>query len=553
MMVDVSDAPAEKQPRAEGCADAYEVGSVLGKGGFATVKLVTRRADGAKFALKVFNKGGSNQAAVEHERSILTLLGLHRHIVSLVDHFVLDGAPTFVMELADGGEVFEQMAQHGAFSEAQAASVMRQVALALSYMHSLHVAHRDLKPENLLLTHEGRAGGRDGRVGGSAHELTRGGSGLLPHEQHVKVADVGMAARCAPSDPPLVARCGTAVYMAPEVASAKMSKCGYGGGYGTAIDLWSLGCVLYALLGGYLAFDPRNELPDKAVMERVRRNEWSFAGPTWAYVSPAAKQLITALLQPEPTKRLTADALLRMPWVSAGGAHSTPLLGSDAALMRFNAGRKVWRAAVAAAALFARTPLAAEHSASALVTSNGNSKGAGGKGGAGVSGHLAPAAAAAARSMARMRASKPLPAHVLNELRASFALFDLNGDGRIDGDEMRQAVRSLGGGMEDEEALGMADTDGDGLISFEEYVSRTRGLYDDSGLALRAAFDLFDKDGSGDIDRSELSVMLRKLGFEWQGAHVFEAADTNGDGKVSFGEFVSLFGKVARENSRSGG
>lgn len=53
-------------------------------------------------------------------------------------------------------------------------------------------------------------------------------------------------------------------------------------------------------------------------------------------------------------------------------------------------------------------------------------------------------------------------------------------------------------------------------------------------MALRQAFELFDADGSGYIDRSELSLMLRKLGFGWQGAHVFEAADADGDGKVSF-------------------
>ena len=39
--------------------------------------------------------------------------------------------------------------------------------------------------------------------------------------------------------------------------------------------------------------------------------------------------------------------------------------------------------------------------------------------------------------------------------------------------------------------------------------------------------------------------MLRKLGFEWQGAHVFEAADTNNDGKVDFEEFLAVFGDAA--------
>jgi hypothetical protein len=62
---------------------------------------------------------------------------------------------------------------------------------------------------------------------------------------------------------------------------------------------------------------------------------------------------------------------------------------------------------------------------------------------------------------------------------------------------------------------------------------------------MRAVFDLFDLDGSGDIDRSELSVMLRKLGFEWQGVHVFEAADTNGDGRVDYDEFLACFGQAS--------
>ena len=70
-------------------------------------------------------------------------------------------------------------------------------------------------------------------------------------------------------------------------------------------------------------------------------------------------------------------------------------------------------------------------------------------------------------------------------------------------------------------------------------------LHDNSAAALRTAFDAFDLDGSGGIDRSELSVMLRKLGFAWQGAHIFEAADTDGDGRVDFDEFVACFGQAA--------
>jgi calcium/calmodulin-dependent protein kinase I len=127
----------------------YEVGEILGEGAFATVRLAVRKADGAQFAIKLINKQTSPEEQVQNELDILRLLGLHRHIVSLVDSFVLPTARAFVMELADGGEVFERICEKGAYSEADAASVVRQVALALAFMHSLGVAHRDLKPENL--------------------------------------------------------------------------------------------------------------------------------------------------------------------------------------------------------------------------------------------------------------------------------------------------------------------------------------------------------------------------------------------------------------------
>ena len=88
----------------------YDVGDVLGEGAFATVKLATRKADGQKFAMKLIRQGGMTAAQVEHERDILVLLGLHRHIVSLVDNFVLPDETAFVMELADGGvEVVAQL------------------------------------------------------------------------------------------------------------------------------------------------------------------------------------------------------------------------------------------------------------------------------------------------------------------------------------------------------------------------------------------------------------------------------------------------------------
>ena len=60
-----------------------------------------------------------------------------------------------VLELVEGGELFDKIVKDGAFSEKDAAKLIRKITEALQYLHEKKVCHRDLKPENLLLTSRG--------------------------------------------------------------------------------------------------------------------------------------------------------------------------------------------------------------------------------------------------------------------------------------------------------------------------------------------------------------------------------------------------------------
>ena len=68
-------------------AAKYELGDLLGEGSFATVRLAVRRSDQARFAVKLIDRDGTPTAEALHERDILKTLGLHRHVVSLIDFF----------------------------------------------------------------------------------------------------------------------------------------------------------------------------------------------------------------------------------------------------------------------------------------------------------------------------------------------------------------------------------------------------------------------------------------------------------------------------------
>eukprot|EP00639_Heterosigma_akashiwo_P021666 CAMPEP_0206411436 /NCGR_PEP_ID=MMETSP0294-20121207/33283_1 /ASSEMBLY_ACC=CAM_ASM_000327 /TAXON_ID=39354 /ORGANISM="Heterosigma akashiwo, Strain CCMP2393" /LENGTH=76 /DNA_ID=CAMNT_0053872165 /DNA_START=27 /DNA_END=253 /DNA_ORIENTATION=+ len=61
------------------------------------------------------------------------------------------------MELVSGGELFEHLIAHGAYSEADAARLLRGVASALAFLHSAGIVHLDVKPENLMLSDAGPA------------------------------------------------------------------------------------------------------------------------------------------------------------------------------------------------------------------------------------------------------------------------------------------------------------------------------------------------------------------------------------------------------------
>ena len=531
--------------------DEWTMGATLGEGAFATVRLATpKKGNGLPVACKFINKGLTDEAQAKHEISILKALGSHPNVVCLVDTFETPAAYAVLLEYVAGGEVFDKLADNGPFSEKDAAKIVRECAMALRHMHKLGIVHRDLKPENLLLTKD---------------------------TNDVKVADFGLAAFFGNGHEPLTQACGTITYLAPEMISAQQT----GGSYGAGVDLWSLGAILFSLLGAYAAFDPLCNLSDDEIEERIQAGSWDFnAYPKqWEHVSEAAKSTIRSLLSADPKKRPTAAKLLdQSAWVKGDSAPAVPLPASDVSLKAFQEGRQLWRAAIDAAALFIGSPDAATAAVqqsgatqSGGFCSNAAAKAKHALGGwlqrgidvietaTGVDidgdGKVSSASKGAKKSSSSSSSSSSvvsLPESAEAELRRAFNVYDKDGSGEIDADELRDVMKGLGFvGPDVARRMAEIDTNGDGVISYEEFKQMLLPIYQVSGEALRRIFDFFDADGNGSLEKRELEVMLQKLGMGAEGGrnsarkkmldNVFEAADTNHDGVVSFEEFVALF------------
>ncbi|XP_027330504.1 CBL-interacting serine/threonine-protein kinase 3-like isoform X3 [Abrus precatorius] len=248
------------QPKIKRRVGKYEVGRTIGEGTFAKVKFARNSETGENVALKILDKEKvlKHKMAEQIRREVATMkLIKHPHVVRL---FEVMGSKTkiyIVLEYVTGGELFDKIVNHGRMSENEARRYFQQLINAVDYCHSRGVYHRDLKPENLLLDNYG----------------------------NLKVSDFGLSAlsQQVRDDGLLHTTCGTPNYVAPEVQTNVM------------------------LLSCYLPFDDPNLMN---LYKKISAAE--FTCPPW--LSFSARKLISRILDPDPTTRITIPEILDDEW-----------------------------------------------------------------------------------------------------------------------------------------------------------------------------------------------------------------------------------------------
>jgi serine/threonine protein kinase len=264
------------------------------------------------YAVKCVNR---KKLSEEDEAALLDEVGIlmemkHPHIIRLYDFFTEPSTYYLVMEQMSGGELFDRIVAKAYYNEKEARDTCKIVLEAVGYMHKNNVAHRDLKPENLLLMNK-------------------------TDDSTVKIADFGFAKKVYENNS-LTTQCGTPGYVAPEILE--------GTPYDQRADMWSVGVILYILLGGY---PPFIENTQRDLFRKIRRGEYEFHEEYWGTVSVEAKDLISSLLTVSASDRLTAERALENSWITGDDA-SLMMKGLDKNLQefkKFNAKRK-FKAAV---------------------------------------------------------------------------------------------------------------------------------------------------------------------------------------------------------------
>ncbi|XP_076137223.1 SNF-related serine/threonine-protein kinase [Alosa pseudoharengus] len=273
-------------------AGLYDLDKTLGRGHFAVVKLARHVFTGEKVAVKVIDKTKLDTVATGHLFQEVRCMKLvqHPNIVRLYEVIDTQTKLYLILELGDGGDMFDYIMKHEeGLNEELAKKYFAQIVHAISYCHRLHVVHRDLKPENVVFFEK---------------------QGL------VKLTDFGFSNKFQPGKK-LTTSCGSLAYSAPEIL--------LGDEYDApAVDIWSLGVILFMLVCGQPPFQEAN---DSETLTMIMDCKYTVP----AHVSNDCKDLINRMLQRDPKRRASLEEIESHAWLqgvdpSPATKYSTPLV-----------------------------------------------------------------------------------------------------------------------------------------------------------------------------------------------------------------------------------
>uniref|UniRef100_A0A671PVD1 dual-specificity kinase n=1 Tax=Sinocyclocheilus anshuiensis TaxID=1608454 RepID=A0A671PVD1_9TELE len=287
-----------------------EIVGTLGEGTFGRVmQCIDHRRGGARVALKIIKNVEKYKEAARLEINVLERINEkdpeNKNLcVQMFDWFDYHGHMCISFELL-ALSTFDFLKENNylPYSISQVRHMAYQICLAVKFLHENKLTHTDLKPENILfvisdftITYNVEKKRDERTVKNTAVRVVDFGSATFDHEHHSTIVS-------------------TRHYRAPEVILEL--------GWSQPCDVWSIGCILFEYYLGFTLFQTHDNREHLAMMERIsgpvpsrmirktRKQKYFYRGPEEHH---QLFDLIEAMLEYEPTKRLTLAAALRHPF-----------------------------------------------------------------------------------------------------------------------------------------------------------------------------------------------------------------------------------------------
>jgi len=259
--------------------------------------------------------------------------------------------------------------------------------------------------------------------------------------------------------------------------------------YDKQADIWSAGVILYILLCGYPPFGGKT---DAKILQRVEKGMYAFEGREWEVVTEAAKDIISQMLVLDIHQRAQASKLMTHKWFQVAATAPAAALGAHM-VKRLRAFAGMSRMKRLALVVLART-----------LTDND-----------------------------------------VKRLRELFAAMDADQDGRIDSNDLHNALAKVGAAIEEsemQELFHASDVDGTGQIDYEEFIA---AMLDSNRVAKRAeavrrSFEELDKDGDGFISPEDIVKAMPRGSSIEIARQMVQEVDRNNKGKVDYKEFAAM-------------
>ena len=273
----------------------YEPIKKLGKGGFGRVIEVLEKLTDKKYAMKIINKDSKKifkYNTVKEEVNILKNLS-HPNIIKFYDFQESVSKLYIIMELAEGESLYEWIKinynnnNNQKIDESKIYIIIKQLLLAIHYLHLHNICHRDIKPQNILFKNKNDI-------------------------NNIKLIDFGLSVKNFQNIGENKI-CGTWAYMSPEML--------FNHKYYKPIDLWSVGIIMYQLLNkGQHPFYKKG-MTKKELFKNIKNKSITYLDD----ISPLANNLLQQLLQKDLTLRITSSLALKHPWITRNESDPIPL------------------------------------------------------------------------------------------------------------------------------------------------------------------------------------------------------------------------------------